>query len=90
MSQVYSINISTKYQAIIYGKVEIQSSDLSHFLPASIILKSTQLMHVRLKFWHQEVMAKRIMMGVWKVKKKGSNNGEGNHKTRGRPVVDTV
>ena len=35
-------------------------------------------------------MAKRIMMGVWKVKKKGSNSGEGNHKTRGSLVVDTV
>ena len=29
-------------------------------------------------------------MKVWKVKKKGSNSGEGNHKTEGSPVVDTV
>ena len=35
-------------------------------------------------------MAKRTMMEVWKVKKKGSNSGEGNHKTEGSPVVDTV
>ena len=41
-------------------------------------------------FWHQGVMAKRIMMEVWKVKTKGSNSGEVNHKTEGSPVVDTV
>ena len=35
-------------------------------------------------------MANRIMMEVWKAKKKDSNCGEGNHKTEGRPVVDTV
>ena len=40
--------------------------------------------------WHQYVMAKRKMMAVWKVKKKGSDSGEGNHKTEGSPVVDTV
>ena len=33
-------------------------------------------------------MSKRI--GVWKVKRKGSNSGEGNYKTRGSLVVDTV
>ena len=26
-------------------------------------------------------------MEVWKAKKKGSNSGEGNHKTEGSPVV---
>ena len=35
-------------------------------------------------------MAKRTMMEVWKVKKKGSNSGEGNHKIEGSPVVDIV
>ena len=35
-------------------------------------------------------MAKIIMMGVWKVKNKGSKSGEGNHKTRGSLVIDTV
>ena len=35
-------------------------------------------------------MAKRTMMKVWKVIKKGSNSGEGNHKTEGRLVVNTV
>ena len=35
-------------------------------------------------------MEKRTMMEVWKVKKKGSNSGESNHKTEGSPVVDTV
>ena len=40
--------------------------------------------------WHQNIMAKRTMMEVWKVKKKGSNSGEGNHKIEGSPVVDTV
>ena len=29
------------------------------------------------------------MMEVWKDKKKGSNSGEGNYKTRGSLVVDT-
>ena len=42
------------------------------------------------RLWHHDVMAKRTMMEVWKVKKKGSNSGRGNHKTRGSPVVDTV
>ena len=35
-------------------------------------------------------MAKRKMMEIWKVKKKGSKSGEGNHKTEESPVVDTV
>ena len=35
-------------------------------------------------------MAKIIMMGVWKVKNKGSNSGKGDHKTRGSIVVNTV
>ena len=70
--------------------VKIQSSDLIHFLPASTVLKSTQLVQVRSGFWHHEVMEKRIMMGIWKVKNKGSNSGNGNHKTRGSLVVDTV
>ena len=35
-------------------------------------------------------MAKRIKMGVWKAKNKGSNSGEGNNKTEGSTVVDTV
>ena len=30
------------------------------------------------------------MMEVWKAKKKGSNSGEGNHKTEGSPIVDTL
>ena len=35
-------------------------------------------------------MEKRIMMEVWKAKKKCSNSEEGNHKTRGSLVVDTI
>ena len=40
--------------------------------------------------WNHDVMAKRTMMEVWKVKKKGSSSGEGNHKTEGSPAVDIV
>ena len=32
----------------------------------------------------------RTIMEVWKAKKRGSNSGEGKHKTEGSPVVDTV
>ena len=35
-------------------------------------------------------MAKIIMMGVWKVRKKCPNSGKSNHKTRVSLVVDTV
>jgi hypothetical protein len=69
---------------------KLKSSVLIHLFHKSIVSKSTQLVQVRKWLWHHDVMAKRTMMEVWKVKKKGSNSGEGNHKTRGSPVVDTV
>ena len=58
-------------------------------LPTSTVLKSTQ--HASKKWLlAPKVMAKRIMMGVWKVKNKGSNSEKGNHKTEGSLVVDTI
>ena len=70
---------STKHQVVIHEIVKIQPSDPIHFLPTSTVLKSTQLVQARSGFWHHDVMAKRIIIGVWKVKNKGSNNEEGNH-----------
>ena len=54
------------------------------------VSKSTQLVQVRSGFGNQNVMAKRIIMEVWKVKKKALNSGEGDHKTEESPVVDIV
>ena len=65
---------------------KLESGVLIHLLHKSIVSKSTQLVQARSGFWHHEIMEKRTM----KVKKKGSNSGEGNHKTEGSPVVDTI
>ena len=44
----------------------IQSSKNKHERHESTILKSTQPVSVSIWYWHQDVMAKRTLMGVWK------------------------
>ena len=69
---------------------KLKSGVLIHLLHESTVSKSTQIVQVRSGFGTKNVMAKRTIMEVWKVKKKGSNSGEGKHKSEGSPVVDTV
>ena len=46
----------------------IQSSKNKYEHHESTVSKSTQPVSVSIWFWHQDVMAKRIIMGVWKAK----------------------
>ena len=46
----------------------IQSSKNKHERHESTVSKSTQPVSVSIWYWHQDVMAKRIIMGVWKAK----------------------
>ena len=46
----------------------IQSSKNKHEHHESTVSKSTQPVSVSIWFWHQDIMAKRIIMGLWKDK----------------------
>ena len=46
----------------------IQSSKNKHECHESTVSKSTQPVSVSIWYWHQDLMAKRIIMGVWKAK----------------------
>ena len=47
-------------------RVRIQSSNNKHERHESTVSKPTQSVSVSIWYWHQDVMAKRTLMGVWK------------------------
>ena len=57
----------------------IQSSKNKHERHESTILKPTQAVSVSIWYWHQDVMAKRTLMDVWKANERKSHKAISDH-----------
>ena len=64
MSSILQYQASNKFSQ----HRRIQSSKNKHERHESTVSKSTQPVSVSIWYWHQDVMAKRIIIGVWKAK----------------------
>ena len=68
----------------------IQSSKNNHVRHESTILKPTQPVSICILYWHQDVMAKRTLMGVWKANGRKSHKAISDHQTTGSLIIKAM
>ena len=79
MSSILQFQASTKFSQ---HRVRIQSSKNKHERHESTVSKPTQPVSVNIWYWHQDVMAQRTLMGVWKANGRKSHNTISDHDKR--------
>ena len=68
----------------------IQSSKSITNVMNQLVRSFTQPVSVSIWYWHQDVMAKRTLMGVWKANGRKSHKAISDHQTRGSLIIEAM